>query len=144
MTEIFGNIWQYYNREFFRILIPTNGDIKNNGCGVMGRGVARQAVFNVPGIEYDLGNALKSRGNVVSRLTEHIYSFPTKHHWQDRSNMDLIRDSAEQLCQLLIRHKTFNWVLPRPGCGNGRLQWVVVRPVLISLPDNLWIISIER
>lgn len=32
-------------------------------------------------------------------------------------------------------------VLPRPGCGNGRLVWADVKPVLAGLPDEVLIIT---
>ena len=32
-------------------------------------------------------------------------------------------------------------VIPRPGCGNGRLDWPVVRPLLESLPDTVTVIT---
>lgn len=35
----------------------------------------------------------------------------------------------------------FAAVLPRPGCGNGRLTWEQVKPVIKFLPDNVWVIS---
>lgn len=38
MIEKPGNIWDYYNKDCFVIVITTNGYVKNSGEAVMGRG----------------------------------------------------------------------------------------------------------
>lgn len=57
------DIWYFLDRG--AIGIPTNGFITRNGTGVMGAGLAKQAKIKFPGIEYDLGNLLKTEGNQV-------------------------------------------------------------------------------
>jgi hypothetical protein len=78
-----------------------------------------------------------------------IISFPTKHHWRENSNIYLIKKSAEEL-EALIRYRiqiklwdeNVTILLPRPGCGNGGLNWSYVKPVIAPiLSDNVTIIS---
>lgn len=145
MKECRGNMFSYLGRMKFRLFITTNGFIKNDGTAVMGRGNAAQAVrifneeyeINMPEV---LGNSLKSRGNVVSKLTDQLYSFPVKEHWADRASIRLIKKSLERLKEIIKEKPDLVYILPRPGCGNGNLKYKHVRPLLVDLPDNVWII----
>ena len=53
--------------------IPTNGYVSRNGVGVMGAGLAKQAKIKFPGIEYDLGNLLKTEGNQVGWIRRRTF-----------------------------------------------------------------------
>ena len=33
------------------------------------------------------------------------------------------------------------FIMPRPGCGEGRLTWEQVRPLLVDLPDNCYVVN---
>ena len=132
MIEIRGNIWE---QECNWLCITTNGIIKKDGSAVMGRGIALQAKQRYPGIEKVLAEKIRSRGNVVSSLIKKdghwLISFPTKHNWKDKSNIDLIKSSAEQLKQHFNNQKEKPIVLiPRPGCFNGRLEWDDVKKTI--------------
>ena len=155
MKEVYGDIWDY---KADYLLITTNGDINRYGFAVMGRGVAKQASeidFHIKSI---LAEKLKLYGNHVCYLkiysTEETYttgkgciawvSFPVKHHWHEKADLDLIKRSAQELTIIIdsesLRDKIF--VLPRPGCGNGSLKWEDVKPVIENiLPDNVHVIT---
>lgn len=137
------NIWDIYEKDKGIICIPVNGFVKNNGCAVMGRGVAKECLNKFPGIDKILGDHIKRFGNVVwidkSKL---IAFFPTKWHWQDNSDISLIRTSAWQLhliC-LLSKHKLI-FYLPKPGCGNGKLNWEDVEQIFENLSDRIIIVD---
>lgn len=145
MREILGNLWDYYGREGFVILITTSGTLKGNGNGVMGKGCAKEARLKIPGIEKLLGFYLQSFGNRVAINDAGVGFFPTKNNWWEKSDMELIVKSADQLADL-TKHPDFKgktFILPKPGCGSGGLQWAQVKPLLeqCGLPDNVWIIS---
>jgi hypothetical protein len=59
----------------------------------------------------------------------------------EEADLVLIAASARQLRGLAEDRPEETFVLPRPGCGNGRLDWTVVRPLLLSLPDNVAVIT---
>lgn len=147
MKEIHGNMFGYLGRMKFRLFITTNGFIKNDGTAVMGRGNAAQAV-RIFHEEYDLNlpemlaKSLKLRGNVISALTDQLYTFPVKENWYDRASMRLIKKSVESLKKMLDEDtdKERIYILPRPGCGNGQLKWKKVKPLLEDLPDRVWVI----
>ena len=144
MKEIKGDLFCYVDRKGFDILITTNGFIKKDGTGVMGAGVARQAADLFPELPRLLGQSLKDRKNVVSRLLPHLLSFPVKHNWYEDADKKLIKQSVKQLYELAKRYPNKKFVLPRPGCGSGNLRWTSVRKLLVDLPDNVWVINNEE
>lgn len=141
MREATGNLWEADGK--FIKCITTNGITKRNGELVMGRGVAKQAVDRFPSINYDLGNLVKRNGNIVYYLEQfNIASFPTKHDWCSKSDIELIKRSCYQLNAILDKLNRLA-VLPRPGCSNGLLDWErEVKPVISQiLSDRVWVIT---
>lgn len=79
------------------VCVTTNGAVKKNGYAVMGAGIAKQANMNFSGLARDLGDLLIQYGNRVYDMGFHkdsitgywirIITFPTKHHWRDKSDM---------------------------------------------------------
>lgn len=123
--------------------ITVNGFVKKNGCCVMGRGCALEAAKKFPGFPLELGNSIKKRGNrVVVFWDKRLATFPTKHVWWEKSDPELIRKSARTLAAIAKAHPTTFFYLPRPGCGNGKLDWAEVRPMVASiLPDNVVVVN---
>lgn len=135
------------------ICITTNGYVKQSGYAVMGRGVAKQATERMPGIALDLGRAITRHGHrvIIVRSWEPpgtpagvaipIVAFPVKHHWCDAADPELIARSAGELNNLAGAMGWQKVVLPRPGCGNGRLSWDTVRPLLHDLDDRFVVVT---
>lgn len=150
MKEGYGNIWTYDAKH---LCIPTNGTIKRNGCGVMSKGVASEAQDYYPGIDRLLGDSLRLRGNVFVLIAtgvsghlrgKYLYVFPTQRYWFERSDLDLIQQSAISLGVCAKQLPDDVWVLPRPGCGNSGLRWEDVRPIITPLlPDNVHVITLK-
>lgn len=169
MHEIVGDL--FASEKADAICITTNGFVNSQGSNTMGAGCALQAKQRWPGIQMVLGGWIRQEGNAVHLLTRkgpspkdptclihlpgfstwpahsvpyHIVSFPTKHHWSENSDPKLIEKSARELVELA---DAMNWhtgiVLPRPGCGLGKLSWEgEVRPLLASiLDDRFYVIS---
>ncbi len=65
-----------------------------------------------------------------------LASFPVKRHWHEAADPELIRSSARQLVALADKFGYERVVLPRPGCGNGRLSWEGIRPILAGILDD--------
>ena len=136
MVEVFGDLWTYPNAD--ARVITTNGTVKKNGECVMGRGCASEAATRWPEIPKMLGDWITAQGNRVVLLTETpdgkpLYTFPVKHHWTEKADIDLIRHSAEDLAACV---GNVTVVMPRPGCGNGRLKWDDVKLVLTPILDD--------
>lgn len=143
MKEIFGQAMGYYKRRGFILCVTTNGFLKKDGTGVMGRGIALQVTEEDSTLPALLGKSLQCRGNVVSRLTPEILTFPTKHVWMQDADPKLIVQSAIALKEIAEKLSQMTFILPRPGCGNGGLKWENVKPLLeaVNLPENVWIIG---
>lgn len=141
MIEVYGDAWATAN-SFNALCITTNGIVKKDGELVMGAGIAKDCARRYKQIPALLGQYVKQYGNRVFNLGMdnstgiRLVSFPTKHNWRDKSDIELIKTSAIQLKELA---DTNNWslvLLPRPGCSNGQLKWEDVRNALEPILDN--------
>lgn len=138
MKEVTGDLWTY--PADVRV-ITTNGTVKRNGEAVMGRGCAAEAKQRWPKLPRELGRLIRSDGNHVHVLVTpeslpfRLASFPVKHSWYEKADLDLIERSAEELLDIASNLGNV-FVLPRPGCGNGKLSWGDVRPVLEEMLDD--------
>lgn len=150
MLEERGNIW---HKQGDAICIATNGFVKKNGNAVMGRGIAKEASIKFPDLPYYLGRRIDKQGNhlhVFWELDRHydgeegtewsrdIVCFPVKHKWFEEADLELIKRSCKELMSWADQVATY-WqriLLPRPGCGNGRLDWDCVREEIEPLLDD--------
>lgn len=141
MKEVTGDIWDFHPRHF--IVIPTNGAVNKNGECVMGRGLALQAKKRFPLLPLQVGKMLGKYGNKVFCFTQlRLYTFPVKHNWWEKADPQLILKSMDEL---KIRVGSMDKVyLPRVGCGNGQLDWMMVRPVLAELDDRFTVVSLWK
>lgn len=136
MIEVFGDLWTY---PADAICITTNGTVKKNGEVVMGKGCAYEATKRIPKIALKLGSLIGHKGNqvyVVNNDEPWLISFPVKHNWWETADIELIEKSA---CELVSWTNFYGWdsvVLPRPGCGNGKLAWDDVKGVIAPILDD--------
>jgi hypothetical protein len=149
MKEDYGNIWHMPGDA---ICITTNGFVKKNGEAVMGAGIAKEANNFYPGLAKALGEFICIGGNRVHPLyfdntwEQLILSFPVKHNWWEKADMELIRKSCQELIEYLDVTKPLqNVLLPRPGCGNGKLQWKdVKREIKPLLDDRITVVTFYK
>lgn len=147
MIEVFGDIWELAaDNKASAIAITTNGFVKKNGNAVMGRGIALEAAQRYPGIESDLGDLLFTAGNEVWLIaTDETYKFdvltlPVKYNWWEKADIELIKKSIRRLVDFTDNSKYNLVLIPRPGCGNGKLKWEDVKPIIEPyLDDRFWI-----
>ena len=135
------------------LCITTNGFVKNNGRAVMGAGCAKTIRDRINNIDLALGAHIKRRGNVVGIIGSYsnnpVFSFPVKHNWWENADLELIAQSARDLRELWLSSPLMNMsraydvFIPRPGCGNGKLRYKDVEPVLrdILVEDEFKIIT---
>lgn len=145
MKVIKRNIWDYWKNGYM-IVIPTNGTIKKDGSCVMGKGLALQAKQYIHNIEYILGEAIETEGNKVFVLKDaKIITFPVKHNWWEKADLNLIEQSAKELKKLATHCPDFlPIILPKVGCGNGQLKWKEVEPILNKyLTDGFTLVDLQ-
>lgn len=136
MQEVYGELFSTEFEDKWRCVL-TNGEIKINGENIMGGGIARQVSEAYPWFPAELGEKLKLFGNQVFIFPDiKWFSFPTKDKVRFRSDIMLIRNSCEQLCNLLDTFDINEVYLPRPGCGLGGLTWEQVKPRIEGLLDD--------
>jgi hypothetical protein len=138
MIEIKGNIWDRPGV----IIIPTNGHVSGNGKAVMGRGLALQAARRYPLLAKEFGDRLTYFGKSIHFFPKYnLMTFPVKHHWNEKADFALIKDSIKALRFMISNMETYN--MPRVGCGNGGLKWEDVKPLLIDLPNNVFVVDLK-
>lgn len=138
MIESDTDLW--LNTSQFKC-ITTNSVIKANGHLVMGRGIALEASIKYPKLSFELGCLVKHYGNnPFIMFNYNIISFPTKHHWKDNSDINLIERSAKIISAFAKIYDIKSISLPRPGCGNGHLRWGDVAPILEKYFDDRFIV----
>ncbi len=146
MKEIFGDLFEQKDAD--AICITTNGNVKKNGEAVMGRGCAKEADRRW-NCSKTLGEAIEEGGNfpiIFHRTGDYdVVSFPVKHKWWEKADMSLIKESAKCLVSFANIYEWKKVVLPRPGCGNGRLDWKDVKRVLEPiLDDRFYVITNKK
>lgn len=142
MRQAAGDLWGYAKNSV--LVITTNGAVRKDGACVMGRGIALEAAQSFPEIPFRLGNYIKQYGNRCFSLGKwgkyHLVSFPVKHHWKEEADIQLISTSARQLVEMADKYGWGHVFMPQPGCGNGRLLWRDVEPVLAPILDDRFIV----
>jgi hypothetical protein len=138
MRENNTDIWSYLGQAV--IVITTNGSLTRDGQALPGRGTARQASEKFPEMRVRLGEKLAQHGNHVHEIIPGLVSFPVEETPWSQPDKRLIRRSAEELRALVDQHGWPVVIVPRPGCGGGGLCWDEIKPLLIDLFDERFIV----
>ena len=108
-----------------------------NTVGVMGKGIALAFRKSYPGMYEDYrrrcerGEVRLGRPYVFEARNHLILNFPTKGHWRAVSRLSDIVAGLEHLEAHYKEWGITSLAVPPLGCGNGQLEWDVVRPTLI-------------
>lgn len=116
-----------------------------NCVGVMGKGVALEFKNRYPDMykEYRwkcsaglIHPGFLSQYKATDGKT--IINFPTKNHWKNSSRYSYIKDGLVSLRALLeLQPLGITIAIPPLGCGNGGLDWEVVRTMIYKELDHL-------
>lgn len=132
------------------ICFTSNGVIKKNNELVMGAGIAKAFKNKFEDLPQIAGILVKLNGNICQKIDKHIdmiigqvniVSFPTKHHWRDKSDINLIKKSAKELMALIEENNWKMIYLTRPGCGMGGLSWKEVKLAIENILDDRVVIA---
>lgn len=133
MKELQADLWEVDAQ--LRV-ITTNGTVKTNGKAVMGRGCAAEARKRYIGIAGKLGRWIREFGNIPCFVYPTLATLPVKHEWWQTADPELIVKSVRYLVDEVNLHGYRDVVMPRPGCGNGGLDWEDVKPLIEPYLDE--------
>ncbi|MFY1626892.1 type II toxin-antitoxin system antitoxin DNA ADP-ribosyl glycohydrolase DarG [Micromonospora sp. WMMD723] len=122
-----------------------------NTVGVMGKGIALQFKRAFPANYTAYRAACAAKDVQLGRMfvfdsgllgtRRYVINFPTKGHWKARSRLSDIQSGLTDLVRVVREQRIGSVALPALGCGNGGLDWDVVRPMIeqafAALPDVL-------
>jgi O-acetyl-ADP-ribose deacetylase (regulator of RNase III) len=114
-----------------------------NTVGVMGKGIALQFKLLFPN-NFEAYRKVCERGKLVTgqilsipdynlimgeRL---IVNFPTKVHWKNPSEYSYIESGLISLNSLIRAYPIDSIAIPPLGCGNGGLDWSIVKEMIVK------------
>jgi O-acetyl-ADP-ribose deacetylase (regulator of RNase III)/uncharacterized protein YwgA len=121
-----------------------------NCVGVMGKGVALEFKRRWPDNYKVYKKACDSRELRPGRMLifelanlfgksepKFIVNFPTKDHWRAKSKLEYISSGLDALVSDIKKYRIKSIALPPLGCGNGGLDWNVVRPMMLEKLSEL-------
>lgn len=121
-----------------------------NCVGVMGKGIALEFKNRWPeNYKYYKESCLKKElhpGHMLvwennSLISEGeprlIINFPTKKHWRNDSKIEYIQDGLDDLKKIIINLNIRSIAIPPLGCGNGGLDWSIVKPLIVEKLSNI-------
>lgn len=110
-----------------------------NTAGAMGKGLALQFKQLYPQLLWAYRKALNTgvfsrEGYFVWRAADgrFVVCIPTKRHWRDPSKLNWIDEALARLAENWESHGFRNLAIPGLGCGEGKLRWEEVRPVVLK------------
>ena len=114
-----------------------------NTVGVMGKGLAHAFREKYPQMFAAYKNLCDKKQFNVGQLwlwrgsNQWVLNFPTKKHWRNPSRIEYIEDGLEKFVANYEARGIREISFPRLGCGNGGLQWELVKPVMEKYLGNL-------
>lgn len=118
-----------------------------NTVGVMGKGVALECKTRYPEVfQIYKTECNNKRFNIGDILTVRAYkdnnpifilNFPTKQHWKNPSKLEWISMTLPNLKKTIERYTIKSIAIPPLGCGNGGLDWNMVKPLIINTLQDL-------
>lgn len=107
-----------------------------NTVGVMGKGIALEFKNRYPDMFQTYKNICQEGKLDIGMLylwkksEKWVMLFPTKKHWRNPSKLEYIESGLKKFVDNWDRLGTDSIAFPRLGCGNGGLDWNVVKPLM--------------
>lgn len=123
-----------------------------NTVGVMGKGLALMFKERFPENYTAYVKACRAREVQTGKMfvfpveeksgLQWIVNFPTKQHWRLPTKIEWVRDGLVALRNTIQEKQISSIALPPLGCGNGGLQWGVVKPLVEEVLSDLRAVEI--
>jgi O-acetyl-ADP-ribose deacetylase (regulator of RNase III) len=111
-----------------------------NTVGIMGKGIALMFKERFPENFEAYEAACEAELMDVGRMfltpglelggPRWIINFPTKKHWRSPSKLEWIEAGLKDLREVIVKHGIRSIAIPPLGCGDGGLDWSVVRGMI--------------
>lgn len=120
-----------------------------NTVGVMGKGIALEFKKRYPDMFTVYRAACEKHQLTTGKLmlwrsADHwVLMFPTKENWRNPSKIEYIEQGLRKFVSTYAERNITSIAFPKLGCGNGELDWNVVKPLmekyLKPLPIDVYI-----
>ena len=120
-----------------------------NTVGVMGKGLALSFKRRYPDMFESYKKVCEKHQLTIGKLMLHqeadhwILLFPTKENWRNPSKLEYIEKGLMKFVSTYAEKHITSIAFPKLGCGNGELDWNLVRPLmeryLKPLPIDVYI-----
>ncbi len=111
-----------------------------NCVGVMGKGIALQFKKKWPANFKAYADACKHKEVTTGKMhvfdagalatPKYVINFPTKDHWRGKSKVEYITEGLRDLTKTIKKFDIQSIALPPLGCGNGGLEWDLVKNLI--------------
>lgn len=118
-----------------------------NTFGIMGKGIALMFKERFPANFKAYEKACKEKRVEVGKMfvTENlqlmgprwIINFPTKTHWRVKTKLEWVESGLDDLVRVIKEKDISSIAIPPLGCGNGGLDWSVVKPLILKAVEPL-------
>ncbi|MBO4700916.1 MAG: macro domain-containing protein [Alphaproteobacteria bacterium] len=117
-----------------------------NCVGIMGKGIALQFREKYPENYKSYKHACDNGKVVVGKMfvtkngllkPNYIINFPTKEHWRGKSKLEYIETGLDDLKLVLQKYNIKSVAIPPLGAGNGGLDWLTVKQLIIQKLNDL-------
>lgn len=111
-----------------------------NCVGVMGKGIALQFKQAYPKNFKEYKKACDKKEVIPGKMfiydlnsifnPKYIINFPTKRHWKQKSQIEDIEAGLNDLVKVIKELNINSIAIPPLGCGNGGLDWHIVKEMI--------------
>lgn len=118
-----------------------------NTVGIMGKGIALMFKEQFPDNFEAYARACAAGDVRIGRMfvtkseelfgPKWIINFPTKTHWRVNTKLEWIEEGLEDLVRVIREKRIRSIAVPPLGCGNGGLDWDVVKPLIVSALEQV-------
>ncbi len=122
--------------EFGVFDVPVQVLVNTINCkGVMGAGLALEFRLRYPSMFRDYKSRVEmglkpGRPYLYNKSDPWTLNFPTKYHWANPSRLQWVEDGLRWFAENYRIMGINSIAFPQLGCGQGRLQWTDVQPVM--------------
>lgn len=138
MTIVWEGVGNIFDSEMQTLVNPVNT------AGVMGKGLALQFKLRYPLYFREYRRACLKCAFQIEKCHVYnvdskrkIYSFPTKSHWALPSRWEWIDAGLLHLTQVYEDYDITSLAIPALGCGEGRLKWKDIGPIIRKYAEAL-------